>query len=309
MKRLKKLMDSPKATMAVFGAAALLLAASTIGGARAAQISREEDFRTGIATTAVSTALVEANAGTGAEGAGRNGSLLSGMLPENETVKPGKKYEERLSVENTGTTDQYVRVTLYRYWTREVKAGAGTDAGGTEAPETVTVKERDADPGYIRLNLLAADGSAEKADALWVVDGDASTAERTVLYYTRPLGPGERAVFADGLVIDSAVAGVLKTGADGTKSYFYKDLSFRVRAEVDAVQPRHTEEAILSAWGREVNIDGEGNLSLAPRRDKVVWEGDTPSVSGNEGGENSNDPAGSGAEGGDSSQTGTGGNA
>ena len=336
MKRLRKLMDSPKATMAVFGAAALLLSSSTIGGARAARIYGEENYRTDIATTAISTALVEENDGTrekgrsleaGEEGNGQEFRLLEGMVPAGEKIKPGKKYAEKLSVENTGETDQYVRVTVYKYWTKEVQTGAetsaeGTDAEGTDAAEKRTEKELDADPGYIKLHLLAADADAEggtagtegadtgaeradtgtDADAEgvkspWIIDRDASTAERTVLYYTKPLKPGESAAFMDGLTIDSAVAGILKTGADGSQAYAYRDLSFEVKAEVDAVQPRHGEEAILSAWGREVKIDGDGNLSLAPRRDKVVWEEDKPSVSGNEGnGDGNSTQAGTGTE-------------
>lgn len=314
MKRLRKLMDSPKATMTVFGIAAVLLLSSTIGGARAARIYGEENFRTDIETTAISTALVEEIAGKESEGEGRSLNLLEGMIPEGEKIKPGKKYAEKLSVENTGETEQYVRVTVYKYWTKEAQTGAGADAAKNQRE-----KDRDANPAYIKLHLLASNAGAEGinaleqeadpaaggADAIWIIDWDASSEERTVLYCTKPIKPGERAAFMDGLTIDSTVAGIIKTGADGKQSYAYKDLSFEVKAEVDAVQPRHAEEAILSAWGREVKIDGDGNLSLAPRRDKVVWDGDEPSVSGNEGnGGGDSTQAGSGTGDGGGSQTG-----
>lgn len=279
MKRLKELMASPKAAMAAFAAAVVLLLSSTIGGARAARIYGEENYQTTIETTAISTALLEENAGTkGAEKIGEGSALLTGMIPAGEKIKPGKRYKETLSVENTGETDQYVRVTVYRYWTETVQEGS-------EGTAPVTEKDRTADPAYIRLHLSGAGDGADIGEAPaggdWVVDADASTTERTVLYYRNPLGPGERVAFMDGLTIDGAVAGILKEEADGAVSYPYASLSFEVKVEVDAVQPRHAEEAILSAWGREVTIDGEGDLSLAPRRSSVSWE--EPSVSGNEG--------------------------
>ena len=33
-----------------------------------------------------------------------------------EKLVPGKAYPEALSVKNSGTIDQYVRVMVYRYW-------------------------------------------------------------------------------------------------------------------------------------------------------------------------------------------------
>ena len=42
--------------------------------------------------------------------------MLEGMLAEEEELVVGKKYNEELSVKNTGDIDQYVRVSIYKYW-------------------------------------------------------------------------------------------------------------------------------------------------------------------------------------------------
>lgn len=44
-------------------------------------------------------------------------------------------------------------------------------------------------------------------------------------------------------------------------TYDYDGKQFRVEVEVDAVQDHNAEEAILSAWGRNVTVEN-GKLSL-----------------------------------------------
>ena len=82
------------------------------------------------------------------------GELLQNMLPgENEKLVLGKKYDEVLKVRNSGTIDSYVRVILYKSWTKD----------GEKADTELS-------PDLIELNLT---GNG------WIVDEDASTAERT----------------------------------------------------------------------------------------------------------------------------------
>src|SRR5699024_4240659 len=93
------------------------------------------------------------------------GTLLSGMLEEGEKLALGKPYEEALSVTNSGTIDAFVRVILTRSW---------VNSEGE--------KDTSLSPELIDLNLLTGNG--------WVVDEAASTAERTVLYYTSAVPAG-----------------------------------------------------------------------------------------------------------------------
>lgn len=247
MKKARKFMESPKGAAVVFGTAAALLAFSTIGGARAAVLYGIQNYPATIRTSAVSVGLVEENAGTEErkiEGTDTGAAaLLEGMVPAGEKVSPGKRYEEILSVENTGETEEYVRVTVYRYWKRTETVGG----------ESVTEKDRTVSPGYIKLDFR---------EEGWEIDPAASTEERTVLYYRYPLKAGERVPFVEGLAIDSAVGEIREKGPEGETSYRYGDLAFEVKVSVDAVQTHHAEEAVLSAWGRAVSVDESGMLTL-----------------------------------------------
>ena len=75
-------------------------------------------------------------------------------------------------------------------------------------------------------------------------------------------------LFADQLTIDGELAKKVSQteSANGkyttiTTTYLYNGVKFVVKAEVDAVQEHNAEDAILSAWGRKVSVDG-GTLRL-----------------------------------------------
>ncbi len=227
MKKFRKFISSPKVTLAVFGAAAVLLLFSSVGGARAALTYYSENHMTELETQTIDVTLIEK---TGENEAVSNPeALLENLIPDGEKIKVGVKYAEKLSVQNTGEIDQYVRVTIYKYW-----------VDGEN-------KKQDVYPGYIDLNLLLENG--------WEEDTAASTQERTVIYYKKPLGSGESVDFADSLRIDPAVAEIVTKESDGV-SYDYQGLEFRIKVDVDAVQTHNAADAILSSWGREVDNSG-----------------------------------------------------
>ena len=98
--------------------------------------------------------------------------------------------------------------------------------------------------------------------------------ERTVLYHSKLLEAGqETAPFTKSLTVDNAIVTdvsqktetVNKDGKTYTKittTYSYNGAQFCMEAVVDAVQEHNAEDAILSAWGREVTISPDGTLSL-----------------------------------------------
>jgi hypothetical protein len=50
---------------------------------------------------------------------------------------------------------------------------------------------------------------------------------------------------------------------DGTAAtYDYNDTSFVLQAEADGVQARNAQDAILSAWGLQADVDNSGKLTL-----------------------------------------------
>jgi len=243
-------------TIVLFGLAAVLLVFGTAGTSQAALTYFSENYTAQIQVYDIGVTLTE----NGDDISWRNytgsddvwhentGALLTKLLDTaaGEKLVPGKAYPEALSVKNSGTIDQYVRVMVYRYW---------IDAEGHKTTKL--------SPDLIDLNLTLA-GSG------WVKDESASTPERTVLYYTGILTPGETApAFSDTLTIDSAVAKKFKetreTTAKGTvitTTYEYDGYRFVLEAETDAVQTHNAADAIKSAWGVDVAIGAGGGLSL-----------------------------------------------
>ena len=179
-------------------------------------------------------------------GAPAEGELLKGLLAEGEQFKPGVSYKEQLNVYNSGVINEYVRVSIHKYW---------LDENGE--------KIRTLSPDLIKLNLVNLGSD-------WLLDSEASTEERTVLYYNKLLNSqNETPLFADRLTIDGSVADhVSETKkTDGryttiTTVYEYDGARFCIEARVDAVQEHNAKDAVWSAWGRRVTIDENGVLSL-----------------------------------------------
>lgn len=256
MKKLKKVLFSPVITVLAFVLAAGLLAFSSVGGARAALTYYSENYSTQVQMFDIGVTLVE----NGEDVSWRNydsgtrngnwievpGRLLKNDFPEERQEDApklviGKPYKEELCVRNSGTINQYVRVSIFRYW---------VDSDGN--------KQQELDPSLIDLHLV-------NLDSAWILDDKATTTERTVLYYNRLLNTGNTTpLFADTLTIDNKVATFKSASTKDGKTvvvYDYNGMEFCLEAKVDAVQENNAEAAILSAWGREVAIDGT-SLSL-----------------------------------------------
>ena len=250
MKGWKKVLSKPSVTAGAFVMAAGLLLFSGVGGARAALNYYSETYSGRVQLQDIGVTLTE----NGENVSWRNytedgswdqntGTLLTNLLAEGESVNPGQKYNEVLAVKNTGTINQYVRVSVYKYW---------LDADGN--------KTQNVSPDLINLHLT---------ENGWIADENSSTPERTVLYYSKLLNSGETSTpFADTLTIDPQVATKVTQTTETengyttiTTTYDYDGLQFCVEASVDAVQEHNAEDAILSAWGRKVSISN-GSLSL-----------------------------------------------
>ena len=150
----RRISESQVVVIALMAIAVILLVIGTVGGSRAA-LTYSETYATELSMQDIGVVLNENTIPVE-----NGGVLLKDLIKDDKAFKVGKEYEEILTVTNDGTIDQYVRVTLYKYW---------QDAEG---------KRVDLSPAYIKLAL-----GTEK----WIVDTAASTDERTVLYYTIPL--------------------------------------------------------------------------------------------------------------------------
>lgn len=249
MKRKKK-RSFPKVTVLLLAASAVLLVGSGVGSARAALTYYSENYSVQMNMQSIGVSLVENDQVVSSrdyadadkwEGT-TEGSLLSNLLGEDEKFTPGKKYDEAISVTNSGNIDTFVRVTITKSW-QDANSGKNTSL----------------DPQLIELNYLTDNG--------WVIAADQSTTERTVLYYTKALPVGESTpALSDTIRINESIASeVNKTVKDNTITYTYKydGYTFHLDAEVDAVQTHNAKDAIKSAWGVDVNVtEDETGLSL-----------------------------------------------
>lgn len=213
----KTILRSPIFTAALFVLAAVLLLGGTVGAIQAAPRTQSNDFNAQVQLSSVDTAVVENGAVVEGD------ALLKNLVGQGETFKIGKEYDEQLAVQNMGSTDQYVRATVLRYW---------TDSKG---------KAVDLDPSLIKLHFVEGGG--------WSIDQDATTDERTVLYYSNTLAAGDASpVFVDKLSIDPKVLKSATELADGVE-YDYEGLEFHVEVTADAVQTHNADAAKTSAWG------------------------------------------------------------
>lgn len=238
----------------LLSASALLLLGSTVGSTRAALTYYSDNYAAEVTVSSIGVSLTENGKVVSHrdynhkndEWNEETGALFENLLGKDEKLVPGKTYEEKLGVTNSGSIDSYVRVILYKSWQ--------DDKGN---------KDTTLSPKLIDLNLV--DGSG------WIVDENASTAERTVLYYSSilPAGASTPAI-TDVLRIDPSVSKKVtedvKVDANGyktiTTTYDYDGYKFNVEAEVDAVQTHNAQDAIKSAWGVDVNVAADGTLSL-----------------------------------------------
>ena len=253
MKRMKK-KKLPFLTVpaVLLTASALLLAGSTAGSARAALTYFSEDYSAQVSISRIGVSLEENGETISSRDytednawAETQGTLFSGLFGEGkESPQLGKAYDDNITVKNSGSIDTFVRVIVKKSW----KDGEGN-------------KDTSLDPDLIRLDFLTGNG--------WMVDEEASTKERTVLYYANALAAGESTapLLDEGaLTIDKSVGSKVTQETEETPqgtlvrtSYAYDGYQFSVEIEADAVQTHNAEDAIQSAWGTQVQVSEDGS--------------------------------------------------
>ena len=271
---MKKFIRSSVMTGLLFVMAVVLLTVGTIGGTQAALQEFSEDWISSFNLENIGVTLLEnetpvswRNYGreleTDFKGEKQNGDLLRTMIATQKEgdpagsseLKVGRQYDFRLAVSNTGDIDQYVRVTIYRYW---VDVYDTVEKNGWFHGD-ISAKKLDTkyDPSLIDITL----GDTTN----WIADpGNKADSERLVYYYKGILPhPDEvnKTVISPNLTsyltIKPGIMDIVEknttTQADGTivttYTYFYDNIGFVVRAEVDAVQTHHARDAMASAWG------------------------------------------------------------
>lgn len=244
----KKNKSFPKKTAILLAASAVLLLGSAVGSTRAALTYYSENYSAQVDMSHIGVTLLENGEPVSHRNYDDNGNLsesepgvlLENLLGEEEKFTPGKSYQEELRVQNSGDIDTFVRVILTRSW---------QDADGN--------KDVSLDPELIELDVLEENG--------WILSTDPSSPERIVAYYSRILPAGSTTTdLIDSLRIKPEIATDVTRVEEGNTiryEYKYSGYSFTLEAEADAVQTHNAEEAIKSAWGVDVTVNGD-TLSL-----------------------------------------------
>ena len=190
----EKLLSLKNKPVVLLAMAAILLMVGTVGATQAAITYYSDDYEAHVEVKEMAVSLKENDVIISESAKEVEGALFANLLKNGEKFVVGKEYNEDLNVVNNGTMDAYVRVIITKSW---------TDAEGKV--------NRKLSPDYIELEMLGAeDGSKE-----WKIDGAASTAERTVMYYTKKLAVGaESSDFADSIRLDNAFETTLKEAVE-----------------------------------------------------------------------------------------------
>ena len=239
MQKVRDILSRPAVTAVLLACAALCFAAGAISVARAALTEESEIYAAHVETQSIGVALLENDAVVEGKDA-----LLSTLLGDDASILPGKVYPEVLSVQNTGTIDEFVRVTVRAYW---------LDSSGAKAPLM--------DSALIHLGFVTDGG--------WTIDDEATTEERTVLYLGTALAPGQASTpFLESVGVDASVtyrATQTTTTAGGlttvTTVWTYGGYSLCLDVTAEGVQTHSADEAVKSAWGTEVRATAS-SLSL-----------------------------------------------
>lgn len=228
-----------------------LFAGGTVGAARAALTYYSDNYDLNIEVPCIGVTLEEngrAVAWRDYLSGGRESSGSRALLSNLSSVTPGVYYDEALTVWNSGDVDSYVKVEIRKYW---------TDSRGNK----ITGLE----PDQIVFDL----GTGPN----WWIDEDASTVERTVLYYTKPLEPDQRTtalsedIMMAANVPEQISQRTVKSDENGKTiavEYAYDGVRMYVEADVYAVQAHNAELSIRSAWGKAVSLSGDGSVTFLP---------------------------------------------
>lgn len=240
-------MKKKNLTYLMLALAVLLLLGSTVGSTRAALTYYSDNYVAEITVSQIGVSLLENGEVVSSRDYNKNewkvstnkgdsstgGALLLNMLGQDEKLALNKKYDEKLTVKNSGSIDEYVRVRIYRYWMKDGK------------------KVTTLSPDFIDLNLVNTDR--------WIKNPN-NTPECVELFYKGVLPTGaETQPFADTVRIDGRLAleaAVETKGNIITTTYKYDGVEFHVDVEVDAVQTHNAQDAMRSAWGIDASSLG-----------------------------------------------------
>lgn len=248
-----------KSPLFILAAGLVLVGASVIGGYTIAKETSSSTQGVQFETATFQVDLSEVQGEDYVTVAGSNtapGTLkfsdpdLKAVMDGTQEIKTNHKYKEYIKVTNnsSGEFPEYVRVVVTKRWVKKHVVD------GKEVWKTDT----SADPNQIVLSL--------EPNTDWKVlelaPGETRDDEKTVYYSPKPLSQNESKKLIDGITIkDEAIVRNTEIETIDEDEYVtissYDNRAFEIKVKVDAVQARHTEDAMLGAWGEVVKFNDD----------------------------------------------------
>ena len=185
---MKKKVKFSKRTTALIVAAVLLLAGGGVAGTRAALNIQSELYRAHFYLNHLQVHLLEngkdvCGGHNDLDGSGKvTGNLATSLgfmsISEPGSVEPGMQYDERIAARNGNTVDEFVRLTIRKYWVQTEKAKDGTYTIKTDE-EGNPVKVSNMDPAWIHLTYKGSEAGNTEA---WAENTKEATDESRTLY-------------------------------------------------------------------------------------------------------------------------------
>ena len=231
-----KLHKASKRTIALFAAALILLSSGGVMGVKAVPAVQSQNYDATMVLDQLRVALVENGQQTA-----KNDKVLLTALRDSK-LSPGKKYKEEIGAQNTGTADEYVRIVVRKYWTKNGE------------------KNKELTPDLIHLTY----GNGDYNTGAWTLNKAESTDEMAVYYCQSKVAAGKPSpLLFDSVSVDASVLGEVKetTSKEGNKTiynyeYKYDGFTVNVEAEAQAVQTHNAAQAIKSVWGVDASKTG-----------------------------------------------------
>lgn len=261
-------------SIALLAAAALFLAGGAITGTRSALTYQSQSYEAEFYVNHLQVHLME-NDEDVCDGNNTidtehkaTGNLATKLGYESESklgkAEPGRVYREEIAAKNGQDVDEFVRLTVRKYWVK-----TNEDGSIQKAKNGDPVKETALSPDLIHLTYgkyVEGKKSYDQYNKNAWVRSDAETTEESATYYLKEALPGEdekniSALLFDRVMIDGAVAKAGKVTEPETGvyrfEYDYDGTAFFIEAEVQAIQTHHANDAIKSQWGvSNVKADG-----------------------------------------------------
>ena len=235
-----------KRTIALFAAAFVLLVSGGAMGTNAALNITGVPYEEAIQTDKLEVQITENGKEIGTKDPitiETKGTIFT-EVPEK--FEPGKTYDAKVGVKNTGSADEYVRVVVHKYWLKENEKGE-------------KVKSLALAPSYIE-PIAASNWKAVKGAS------EGKETETMIYYYQGELGENTSAPLFTGIRINEKVLtnGRVEAKQSTTEGgvtvinyiYEYDGLTFVVEAEAQAVQTHNADKAIKSVWGVNPSVVG-----------------------------------------------------